>query len=134
VFKTKEERMKHADQVRNEGLMQKKTEDANSEIDLEIEAPGSANSVAEEGAKTIQSADEFQNDVKTLAAARKKPENKLGKGGFQIELKDPKTFENSMAIVLLDNPEDENSIKVEKFDSSDANQSKQASMAMALAL
>jgi len=45
--------MKHAEKVRNEGLMQKKTDDANAEVDLEIEAPGAANSVAEEGAKTI---------------------------------------------------------------------------------
>lgn len=70
VFKTKEERMKHADQVRNEGLMQKKSEDANQEIDLEIEAPGAANSVAEEGAKTIATEEEFKKDTQQLATAR----------------------------------------------------------------
>jgi len=134
VFKTKEERMKHADQVRNEGLMQKKSTDNTTEIDLEIEAPGSANSVAEEGAKTILSAEEYQRDVQTLAAARKKPENQIGKGGFMIELKDPKAFENKMTIEILDSPDDEKNIKVEKIDSTDPNQSKQASTVMSLAL
>ena len=42
--------------MRNEGLEnlnRSEDEKNNSEIDLEIEAPGAANKVAEEGAKTI---------------------------------------------------------------------------------
>jgi hypothetical protein len=57
IFKNKEEREKHAESVRNEGIAAVKASRAqkanNTEIDLEIEAPGSANKVAEEGAKTI---------------------------------------------------------------------------------
>ena len=44
--------------------------------------------------------------------ARKKKDNKLGKGGFLIALKDPKEFENKMRIITYDNPEEaESSIK-----------------------
>ena len=53
---TKKEKEAHAEQVRNEGLenlQQSEEEKQNVEIDLEIEAPGAANKVAEEGAKTI---------------------------------------------------------------------------------
>jgi hypothetical protein len=42
------------------------------ETDLEIEEPGAANSVAEEGAKTIQSESEYAELISTLAAARAK--------------------------------------------------------------
>jgi len=39
--------------VRNEGLLKPKNKDENTlEVDLEIEAPGAANKVAEEGAQT----------------------------------------------------------------------------------
>lgn len=55
---------------------------ANQEIDLEIEAPGSANKVAEEGAKTIQTQEEYTRLATQLKESRKKPENKLGQGGF----------------------------------------------------
>ena len=34
-------------------------------------------------------------------AARSKAANKLGEGGFNIELQDPKTFENTMRIVIM---------------------------------
>jgi hypothetical protein len=54
VFHSKAEKIAHNDQVRNEGLklmmFKSKKEE---EIDLEIEDPGAATSVAEEGAKTI---------------------------------------------------------------------------------
>jgi hypothetical protein len=44
-----------ADKVRNEGLGSTDPEQADGqEIDLEIEAPGSAQKVSEEGSKTIQ--------------------------------------------------------------------------------
>ena len=54
---TKEEKQKHAELVRNEGLTIKKDPDASLEVCLEIEDPGAASKVAEEGAKTIQSED-----------------------------------------------------------------------------
>ena len=59
-FKTKEEKEKHAQEVREEGLkvLQQK-QDRTQEIDLEIEDPGAANKVAEEGAQTIQNEEEF---------------------------------------------------------------------------
>lgn len=47
------------------------------------------------------------------------PENKLGKGGFAIALKNPKSFENSMTVVTLENVNKENGIKVERFDTKD---------------
>jgi hypothetical protein len=58
VFKSKEEKIAHDDKVRNEGLKLLMFKPKNSaaqqqETDLEIEEPGAANSVAEEGAKTI---------------------------------------------------------------------------------
>jgi len=50
----KKEREDAAEKVRNEGLYSKDKEEASGlEIDLEIEAPGSANAVAEEGALVI---------------------------------------------------------------------------------
>ena len=50
----KKEREDAADKVRNEGLYSKDKEQADGgEIDLEIEAPGSANTVAEEGSLVI---------------------------------------------------------------------------------
>lgn len=54
---TKKEREAHADEVRNEGVKQtiqnKEDQLAGQEVDLEIEAPGAATKVAEEGSKTI---------------------------------------------------------------------------------
>ena len=59
VFKTREEKLAHQDKVRNEGLklmmFKPKNAVAQQETELEIEEPGAANSVAEEGAKVIQS-------------------------------------------------------------------------------
>lgn len=67
VFHSRAEKIAHDDKVRNEGLklmmFKPKGDAANQEIDLEIEAPGAANSVAEEGAKTIQSENEYQGLV-----------------------------------------------------------------------
>jgi len=64
VFKNKEEKIAHEDKVRNEGLkllmFKPKGNMAQQETELEIEEPGAANSVAEEGAKTIQSQAEFE--------------------------------------------------------------------------
>jgi hypothetical protein len=60
---SKEEKLKHAELVRNEGLTLKKDPDASLEICLEIEDPGAASKVAEEGAKTIQTENEYQQLV-----------------------------------------------------------------------
>ena len=64
-------------------------QNSNKEVDLEIEAPGAANKVAEEGASIVTSQEEFSKDIKELAAARAKPENAIGKGGFKIDFKNP---------------------------------------------
>ena len=53
-MKMKKEREEASDKVRNEGLYNKdKEQESGQEIDLEIEAPGSANAVAEEGSLVI---------------------------------------------------------------------------------
>lgn len=75
--------------MRNEGILKPKPkDDQNQEVDLEIEAPGAANKVAEEGAQTPPAA-EYQKLVTQLQDARKKPENALGQGGFAVNFKDP---------------------------------------------
>ena len=43
---------------------------------------------------------EFQNMTTKLAEQRKKKDNQIGKGGFMIELKNPKDFQNTMDLVL----------------------------------
>lgn len=92
VFKTQQEKIDHQDKVRNEGLklmmFKPKGSAAQQETELEIEEPGAANSVAEEGAKVMPE-DHFSNLKKQLSEARDKKENKLGQGGFAIDLKDP---------------------------------------------
>lgn len=116
--------------------MKKSTkEDQNQEIDLEIEAPGAANKVAEEGAQTSPPA-EFQKLNSQLLEARKKAENKLGAGGFVINFKDPATFENSMKVLVFNDAanKNENDIKVENFDTHDTAQTQTASLAMAMSL
>lgn len=65
----------HAAEVREEGIVGLKKSDeelTGQEIDLEIEAPGAANKVAEEGAKVIQDDHEFSENVKRLLIARAK--------------------------------------------------------------
>ena len=75
--------------MRNEGIMKPKNKEENSqEVDLEIEAPGAANKVAEEGAQTPPAA-EYQKLNAQLQDARNKPDNKLGQGGFLVNFKDP---------------------------------------------
>lgn len=79
----------HADEVRNEGIEHPSKDEeqlTGQEIDLEIEAPGAASKVAEEGSLTIQSEDEYQLLSKKLEAARQKPENQIGEGGQLIAL------------------------------------------------
>lgn len=58
---SKKEREAAAEKVRNEGLETPMPEEqaTNKEIDLEIEAPGAASKVAEEGSLTIQNQEEF---------------------------------------------------------------------------
>ena len=133
--KTKEEKQKHNDEVRNEGILKPKDKDENTkEIDLEIEAPGAANKVAEEGAQTPPSS-EFQKLTTQLVEARKNADNSIGKGGFAIEFKDPASFENSMKVVVFnDDNKNEEKIKVEQFDTHDPAQTQTASLAMAMPL
>ena len=133
--KTKEEKAKHNEEVRNEGILKPKDKDENTkEIDLEIEAPGAANKVAEEGAQTPPPT-EFQKLSTQLVDARKNTDNSLGKGGFAIEFKDPASFENSMKVVVFnDDNKNEEKIKVEQFDTHDPAQTQTASLAMAMTL
>ena len=55
IMKAKKEKEERAAKVRNEGIDSPKNDEQKSEqeIDLEIEAPGAASTVAEEGSKTI---------------------------------------------------------------------------------
>lgn len=54
-----------------------------------------------------------------LEEARKKPENKIGKGGQRIDLKDLKEFKDIMRILVLhDANTDEKNLKMEKFETS----------------
>lgn len=87
--------------MRNEGIENYKNKDQSEEIDLEIEAPGAANQVAEEGSLTIQDDAEFKALVQQLVLARAKSANKLGKGGQAIDLKNPKEFMDTMKILVL---------------------------------
>ena len=88
---------------------------------MEIEDPGAANKVAEEGSLTIQDDKEYLRLKDQLDLARKKPENKIGQGGQLIELKNPKEFADTMKIVVLhDQKTDEKQIKMEKFGTKDA--------------
>ena len=134
-FKNKEEKLKHEEEVRNEGILkQNAKQDQNQEIDLEIEAPGAANKVAEEGAQTSPTA-EFQKLNTQLAEARKRAENLIGQGGFAVNFKDPASFENSMKVLVFnDANKNENEIKVENFDTHDTAQTQTASLAMAMSL
>jgi len=44
----------------------------------------------------------------------------LGKGGFAIDLKSPKEFADSMRVVIMTKPDqDEKNIKAERFDTKD---------------
>lgn len=108
------------DKVRNEGIeliKQAAKENTQEEIDLEIEAPGAASEVAEEGSLTIQNETEYKAMLAQLEAARKNPHNKLGKGGHRIELKNPAEFTDTMKILVLhDATTDEKNIKMEKFE------------------
>ena len=102
---------------------------------MEIEEPGAANSVAEEGAKTIQTETGFEKLTRQLKESRAKKENQLGEGGFLIDLVDPKEYENTMRVVVMtDSKEPENKIKAEKFNTKDQAQTQSGAMAMALTL
>ena len=102
---------------------------------MEIEAPGAANKVAEEGAETVKNQQDYTNLVKSLSEAREKPDNKLGKGGFAIDFKNPTEFESTMKVVVFNDPQkNEQEIMVEKFDTHDPAQTQTASVAMAMTL
>jgi len=84
-----------AAKVRNEGIEAMQSTAApeqGQDIDLEIEDPGAANKVAEEGSLTIQSEAEYKQLAQKLENDRKKPEYKLADGGFQVALKNPAEF------------------------------------------
>ena len=67
--------------------------------------------------------------------ARKKPENKIGKGGQKIELKGIKDFKDTMRILVLhDSKSDEKNLKMEKFETSNPSQAKTAALAMQMTL
>ena len=104
-----------------------------TEISLEIEDPGAATKVAEEGAITIQGP-EYQKLVESLKQARAKPANKLGEGGFEIEFVDPATFENTLKIVEMADATDEVSSKIHNFNMADKEDTQKASITMASAL
>jgi hypothetical protein len=54
---------------------------------------------------------------------RKKPENKLGEKGFLIDLTNPKDFENSMRVVVFNDPHlNEKTVKNERFNTKDPEQ------------
>ena len=59
---------------------------------MEIEDPGAANKVAEEGSLTIQTENEYKALKEKLENDRKNSEYYLGEGGFYIDLKDPAEF------------------------------------------
>lgn len=124
------------DKVRNEGIeMMQAKENSSEEIDLEIEAPGAANQVAEEGSLTIQDEQEYKTLLKQLTNARAKKQNQIGKGGQKIELRSPKEYQDSMKILVLhDAQTDEKNIKMEKFETKNPTQAKTAAMAMQMTL
>ena len=74
--------------------------------------------------------------AKQLQEQRKKKDNQLGKGGFLIELKNPKDFQNTMDLILAapDKNLDENKIMVQHFDTKNATQNSQAQLTMAVVL
>jgi hypothetical protein len=135
-----EEKKKHQEEVRNEGIIQamlaqkeaKKTQD--KEVCLEIDDPGAANKVAEDGAVTFQDSSEFLKLSVQLNSARTKPENKLGEGGFYIKLLDPSTFENTIKIIQMQDANDEGNTLIQTFHMKDKKETTQASITMSQAL
>lgn len=101
-MKQKKIREEKADKIRNEGLKVQRSEEEekNQEIDLEIEDPGASSKVAEEGSK-VMSKQEYDSLSKQLEDARKKPGNRIGKGGVKIPLKSPTEFADTMRILVL---------------------------------
>ena len=86
---------------------------------MEIEDPGAANKVAEEGAITIQESSDFLKLSVQLNQARTKPENKLGEGGFLIKFSDPTTFDNTMKIIQMADANDEGASIINSFNMKD---------------
>lgn len=126
-----------AAKVRNEGIenMHGPEVEKGQDIDLEIEDPGAANKVAEEGSLTLQSEAEFTQMAQKLDLDRKKPEYQIGEGGFQIELKNPNEFSDTMRILVLhDSKTPISEVKMEKFETKDNTQSQTAAMAMQMTL
>ena len=66
---------------------------------------------------------------------RKKPEYKIGDGGFLIELKNPQDFADTMRVLVLhDTKTPISDIKMEKFETKDNTQAQTAAMAMQMTL
>ena len=84
------EKQAHETKVREEGLSAVPyLHNKKIEITLELDEEGSAKDFNAEGAKTIENDKEFQKLKTQLNDARSKDKNKLGEGGFLINLNDP---------------------------------------------
>lgn len=84
------EKKAHETKVREEGLSAVPyLHNKKIEITLEIDEEGSSKEFNAEGAKTIENDKEFQKLKTQLKDARSKDKNKLGEGGFFIDLNDP---------------------------------------------
>ena len=87
---TGSEKQAHQTKVREEGLNAiPYLHNKKIEITLELDEEGSSKEFNAEGAKTIENDKEFQKLKTQLKDARSKDKNKLGEGGFLIDINDP---------------------------------------------
>jgi len=84
------------------------------QITLEIDEDGSSKSFETEGGSTIKD-QEFEKNSKNLEESRAKDKNKLGQGGFKIELQKPSKFHDNISLVVMPDPTNEKSMMVQKF-------------------
>ena len=99
------EKLAHQTKVREEGLSAVPyLHNKKIEITLEIDEEGSSKEFNAEGAKTIENDKEFQKLKTQLKDARSKDKNKLGEGGFQIELDEPAQLQNKISMIILPDP------------------------------
>jgi hypothetical protein len=135
------EKLQHQEESRNEGIIQaqltlnqKQSKESLAEVSLEIEDPGAANQVAEEGAITIKESSDYIKLSVELNQARTKPENVLGDTGFAIKFSDPTTFDNTMKIIQMADANDEEASSIQTFNMKDKADTTQASVLMSSAL
>lgn len=70
-----------------------------------------------------------------MEESRKKKENKIGDGGYTIDLRNPKEFENSMKVLVMESPKtNEDDIKMGNFNTKISSETQTASMTMASVL